>query len=130
MSVATAYEVREGLIPGLRVLRDDLERKSREWETIVKIGRTHLMDAVPITLGQEFGGYAQQMKNSLLRAKVRVLGVSPNPGRRRLFRRLSARSYSRNMARKTYTLFAWYQSRKCASSGTRSDTGVVRVGTS
>ena len=70
MSVATSYEVQEGLIPALRLLRDELEMKSREWETIVKIGRTHLMDAVPITLGQEFGGYAQQMRNSLLRAKA------------------------------------------------------------
>jgi|TARA_B110000977_G_scaffold185279_1_gene249932 fumarate hydratase class II len=76
MSVATAYEVREGLIPALRLLRDELEQKSREWETIVKIGRTHLMDAVPITLGQEFGGYAQQMKNSLLRAKASMVHLT------------------------------------------------------
>eukprot|EP00740_Mantoniella_antarctica_P011354 CAMPEP_0181379958 /NCGR_PEP_ID=MMETSP1106-20121128/19278_1 /TAXON_ID=81844 /ORGANISM="Mantoniella antarctica, Strain SL-175" /LENGTH=280 /DNA_ID=CAMNT_0023498935 /DNA_START=291 /DNA_END=1129 /DNA_ORIENTATION=+ len=69
MSVATAYEVQEALMPGLRVLRQELEAKSEEWAHIVKIGRTHLMDAVPITLGQEFGGYAQQTRNSLIRAK-------------------------------------------------------------
>ena len=64
MSVTTAYEVQEGLVPSLRLLRDELDVKSREWESIVKIGRTQLMDAVPITLGQEFGGYAQQLRNS------------------------------------------------------------------
>ena len=47
MSVATSYEVQEGLIPALRLLRDELEIKSREWETIVKIGRTHLMTPCP-----------------------------------------------------------------------------------
>lgn len=76
MSVATAYEVQEGLIPALRLLRDELDAKSREWETIVKIGRTHLMDAVPITLGQEFGGYAQQLRNSLLRAKASMVHLT------------------------------------------------------
>jgi len=76
MSVATAYEVQEGLVPSLRLLRDELDKKSREWESIVKIGRTHLMDAVPITLGQEFGGYAQQLRNSLLRAKAAMVHLT------------------------------------------------------
>ena len=74
--VATAYEVQEGLVPALRMLRDELDKKSREWESIVKIGRTHLMDAVPITLGQEFGGYAQQLRNSLLRAKAAMVHLT------------------------------------------------------
>jgi len=69
MSVATAYEVQEHLIPALKVLRDDLDAKVKEYGSIVKIGRTHLQDAVPITLGQEFSGYVQQMQNSMLRAK-------------------------------------------------------------
>ena len=69
MSVATAYEVQERLIPALRHLRDTLERKAEEFKDVVKIGRTHLMDAVPLTLGQEFGGYVQQMRNSVLREK-------------------------------------------------------------
>ena len=76
MSVATAYEVQEALMPGLRVLRDDLEAKTKEFAHIVKIGRTHLMDAVPITLGQEFGGYAQQTRNSLLRAKAAMVHLT------------------------------------------------------
>ena len=69
MSVATAYEVQERLLPSLRHLRDTLERKQEEFKDVVKIGRTHLMDAVPLTLGQEFSGYVQQMRNSVLRAK-------------------------------------------------------------
>jgi len=76
MSVATAYEVREALVPALRLLRDELDAKARGWEHIVKIGRTHLMDAVPITLGQEFGGYAQQMRNSLIRAKASMVHLT------------------------------------------------------
>jgi fumarate hydratase, class II len=69
MSIATAYEVQERLIPALTMLKTELQRKADEWKDIVKIGRTHLQDAVPMTLGQEFGGYAQQMRNSLARAR-------------------------------------------------------------
>jgi len=63
-------------MPALRVLRDDLDAKSEAWSGIVKIGRTHLMDAVPITLGQEFGGYAQHVRNSLLRAKASMVHLT------------------------------------------------------
>ena len=73
MSVATAYEVNDLLIPSLRTMRDALEGKAKEYDGIVKIGRTHLMDAVPMTLGQEFGGYAQQLKNSVLRSKAALV---------------------------------------------------------
>ena len=69
MSVATAYELQDGLIPALTTLKTALERKAKEFDGIVKIGRTHLQDAVPLTLGQEFSGYVQQTKNSILRAK-------------------------------------------------------------
>ena len=69
MSVATAYELQDGLIPALTTLKMALERKAKEFDSIVKIGRTHLQDAVPLTLGQEFSGYVQQTKNSILRAK-------------------------------------------------------------
>jgi fumarate hydratase class II len=73
MSVATAYEVNDLLIPSLRTMRDALTEKSKAYDGIVKIGRTHLMDAVPMTLGQEFGGYAQQLKNSVLRSKAALV---------------------------------------------------------
>merc|ERR1719421_1817362 len=59
LSVATAYEVQTELIPALKTMRDALAAKAEEFEGIVKIGRPHLQDAVPLTLGQEFGGYVQ-----------------------------------------------------------------------
>jgi len=56
MHIAVALEVNKVLIPGLEQLYCALKEKSIEWEDIIKIGRTHTMDAVPITLGQEFSG--------------------------------------------------------------------------
>jgi fumarate hydratase class II len=67
MHVAAAISFHEVLIPGVTKLRDALAAKSDEWKDIVKIGRTHLMDAVPLTLGQEFGGYAHQLTMGLAR---------------------------------------------------------------
>ncbi|MEM7412373.1 MAG: class II fumarate hydratase [Myxococcota bacterium] len=59
--VAAAEEVRNRLLPALAQLRDTFEKKSRAFAEIVKIGRTHLQDATPLTLGQEFSGYAAQL---------------------------------------------------------------------
>lgn len=61
MHIAVAMELRDRLMPGLATLRDTLAAKSKEFEKIIKIGRTHLMDAVPLTLGQEFSAYATQL---------------------------------------------------------------------
>lgn len=61
MHIAVAMEIRDRLIPGMQALRDALQAKSKEFSPIIKIGRTHLMDAVPLTLGQEFGAYATQL---------------------------------------------------------------------
>ena len=62
----TAYkQAVETTIPGLEKLRDTLVSKSEQFKSIVKVGRTHFMDATPLTLGQEFGGYAQQITNSI-----------------------------------------------------------------
>ncbi len=66
---ATEAAVRH-LIPALQVLHDALAAKSREWHTVVKSGRTHLMDAVPVTLGQEFSGYARQIEAGIERVKA------------------------------------------------------------
>jgi fumarate hydratase class II len=52
-------------MPALKALKQELARKSRKWETIVKIGRTHFMDAVPLTLGQEFSGYAAMVEQDI-----------------------------------------------------------------
>jgi fumarate hydratase class II len=66
---ATEAAVRH-LIPALEVLHESLEVKARQWRTTVKSGRTHLMDAVPVTLGQEFGGYARQIQAGIERVKA------------------------------------------------------------
>ena len=70
LSVSTAYELHTELLPALEGLRAALAAKAAEFDGIVKIGRTHLQDAVPLTLGQEFSGYVQQLENGLLRAKT------------------------------------------------------------
>jgi fumarate hydratase, class II len=67
LHVSVAVALREQLRPALAVLRDALAVKAREFEAIVKIGRTHLMDATPLTLGQEFSGYAAQVAKAIER---------------------------------------------------------------
>ncbi|HZJ08206.1 MAG TPA: class II fumarate hydratase, partial [Trueperaceae bacterium] len=65
MHIAAYRTLVERTLPELRALQASLEAKSREFADIVKIGRTHLMDATPLTLGQEFGGYAAQVRKSI-----------------------------------------------------------------
>ncbi|MNK07373.1 Fumarate hydratase class II [compost metagenome] len=69
MHIAVADQVNHRLIPMLEKLHKALEVKQKEFREIVKIGRTHLMDATPLTLGQEFSGYATQVKHSIQRVK-------------------------------------------------------------
>ena len=69
MHIAAVEQIVHRLIPAITELRDALAEKSEEFKDIVKIGRTHLMDAVPLTLGQEFSGYVQQLTNGLERIK-------------------------------------------------------------
>jgi fumarate hydratase, class II len=69
MHIAVAERIHSRLIPMLEKLHKALDAKAQEFKPIVKIGRTHLMDATPLTLGQEFSGYATQMKNSIQRVK-------------------------------------------------------------
>ncbi|MCV7110370.1 aspartate ammonia-lyase, partial [Mycolicibacterium setense] len=58
------------LIPALEILQDALATKALEWQSVVKSGRTHLMDAVPVTLGQEFSGYARQIEAGIERVRA------------------------------------------------------------
>lgn len=67
MHIAAAIEIHQHLIPAVRVLRDGLAKKMTEYQDIIKIGRTHLQDAVPLTLGQEFSGYVAQLDACLMR---------------------------------------------------------------
>ncbi len=73
MSIATAEQVQQLLLPALTSVRDALKAKSDEFADIIKIGRTHLMDAIPLTLGQEFSGYVQQVIYGI----QRIEGVLP-----------------------------------------------------
>src|SRR5471030_3324506 len=70
MSMAAALETKRTLIPAVKKLRDALDEKAKEFEPIVKIGRTHLMDATPLTLGQEFSGYVALLDADLKRLKM------------------------------------------------------------
>jgi fumarate hydratase class II len=65
MHIAAYKQVVDITLPGLEKLRNTLVKKAEDFKTIVKTGRTHFMDATPLTLGQEFGGYAQQITNSI-----------------------------------------------------------------
>jgi fumarate hydratase class II len=74
MHIAAYKQVVEITLPGLQKLRDTLQKKAGDFKSIVKTGRTHFMDATPLTLGQEFGGYAQQLDNGI-RAINNSLGM-------------------------------------------------------
>jgi len=65
INIAAMKLITENTIPNIKKLRDSLEKKSKEFNEIVKIGRTHLMDATPITLGQEFSGYVSQLDHGI-----------------------------------------------------------------
>jgi fumarate hydratase class II len=67
MHIAAAEEVVHRLVPALRTLHAALDQKAKVWSHIIKIGRTHTQDATPLTLGQEFSGYATQVKNGITR---------------------------------------------------------------
>ena len=69
MHIACASEILDTLLPALTSLAKKLKKKSDEWAKVIKIGRTHTQDATPLTLGQEFSGYAQQINNGIDRIK-------------------------------------------------------------
>src|SRR6202008_3778685 len=69
MHIASYKQVMEVTLPGIKRLRDTLARKVSDFKSIVKTGRTHFMDATPLTLGQEFSGYVQQLDNGMLAVK-------------------------------------------------------------
>lgn len=75
MHIATAMSVRDVLMPGLIKLAEGLESKSEEFKDIIKIGRTHTQDATPLTLGQEFGGYAHQIRQGIARVEAALPGI-------------------------------------------------------
>jgi fumarate hydratase class II len=70
LHVAAAVEIERDLLPALEHLRRALDEKARGWDHVIKTGRTHLMDATPIRLGQEFSGYASQVEHSIARVQA------------------------------------------------------------
>jgi fumarate hydratase, class II len=76
MHIAAYKQVMEITIPGLQKLRESLAQKSAGFKSIVKTGRTHFMDATPLTLGQEFSGYVQQIDNGIRALKNALVAVS------------------------------------------------------
>ncbi|WP_407883636.1 lyase family protein, partial [Scytonema sp. NUACC26] len=75
MYIAAAQRVNEKLIPAVKELRDSLNTKAEAWKEVVKIGRTHLQDATPLTLGQEFSGYVGLLDDNLERLADSLKGV-------------------------------------------------------
>ena len=70
MHIATAVEIQNVLLPGLRKLMEALDDKAKEYADIIKIGRTHTQDATPLTLGQEFSAYVQQLEFGIQRVEA------------------------------------------------------------
>jgi len=66
MNVAATRALKEQFLPSLALLKDALHQKAEQWKDLVKIGRTHLMDATPLTLGQEFSGYVAQIQHGII----------------------------------------------------------------
>ncbi|ARE39184.1 Fumarate hydratase class II [Rhodovulum sp. P5] len=75
MHIAAAMTARDVLLPGLEKLAAGLEAKSEEFKDIIKIGRTHTQDATPLTLGQEFSGYAHQIRQGIARVQAALPGI-------------------------------------------------------
>jgi len=70
MHIASVLELEEQLVPSLKSLRDALQKKREQFDKIIKIGRTHLQDATPLTLGQEFSGYVTQVEHGIQRVEA------------------------------------------------------------
>src|SRR3984957_14352205 len=75
MNIAAAVNVKERLIPAVKNLRDSIAAKVGEWKDVVKIGRTHMQDATPITLGEEWSGYSGMLNDNLERIEDALQGV-------------------------------------------------------
>jgi fumarate hydratase class II len=75
MNIAAAMNVKQRLMPAVKELHDAIARKAREWSDIVKIGRTHMQDATPLTLGQEWSGYEAMLADDLDRLEDALKGV-------------------------------------------------------
>ena len=80
--LAALDEITNDLLPAMERLASSLEAKAQEFDDVVKSGRTHWMDAVPVTLGQEFAGYAAQVRQGIARVERHAAAARPDPARR------------------------------------------------
>ena len=74
MYIAAAMGVKQRLMPAVQALRDSIAAKAEEWKDIIKIGRTHMQDATPLTLGQEWSGYAVDARRRSAAHRVGAAG--------------------------------------------------------
>ena len=86
MHIAAVMELEEHLLPHAEALANAIETKADEWMEVVKTGRTHLMDAVPLTVGQEWSGWASQIRDALDRIRLAGLPVTGVEAQRRAAR--------------------------------------------
>jgi fumarate hydratase class II len=75
MYIAAAVNVKQRLIPAIKALQDVIAAKAEEWKDVIKIGRTHMQDATPLTLGQEWSGYAGMLADNIERTEAALVGV-------------------------------------------------------
>jgi fumarate hydratase class II len=75
MHIAAVLELEQHLLPQVEALATTIEAKAKEWSDVAKIGRTHLQDAVPLTVGQEWSGYAHQLRDALVRIRASEAGL-------------------------------------------------------
>ena len=78
INIAASKKVSDELIPALNEMEKTLGSQSKKWKSIIKIGRTHLQDATPLSLGQEFSGYQSQLEDSIKRIKITLSGCVKN----------------------------------------------------
>ena len=75
MCIAAAVNVKQRLVPAVAALRNSIDKNARAWDEIIKIGRTHMQDATPLTLGQEWSGYVGMLSDDLERIEAALRGV-------------------------------------------------------
>ncbi|MDA0910350.1 MAG: class II fumarate hydratase [Proteobacteria bacterium] len=75
MYISAAVAVKKTLIPATKLMHKELTKKAKQWQKVVKIGRTHMQDAVPLTLGQEFSGYAELLAQNIARLEYSLIDV-------------------------------------------------------
>ncbi|MGA2682803.1 MAG: class II fumarate hydratase [Candidatus Bathyarchaeia archaeon] len=75
MNIAAAVNTKQQLIPAVQALQESISKKAEEWKDIIKIGRTHMQDATPLTLGQEWSGYAEMLSDDVERIEAALQGI-------------------------------------------------------